>query len=408
MRKIKCSIWNKVAALCSGFIFLCFIAKAQNLVPNGNFENYSQCPQGNSGPITNAIPWFTANANSNLSVAFYDTCSSSIYVGAPLNFGGDSYQIPHSGGGYAALQFYGDQNYRQYIEVKLNDTLKIGHCYHVSFYVSLMSFSGVACNNIAAHFSDTMLQNDDVDMLINTTQDVLSFGNPVINDTSNWIQVSGIYVANGGENYITIGDFATDTQTDTTWRNGPIFDHEYATYYLDDVSVEEVTAQIPKAYAGNDTAINQGDSVFIGSLINGLSTQWFDGNGNAIATNVPGLWVHPSVPTDYILQQTVCGFTTIDTVHIDVWPLGIKNSKLPQVNIYPNPTSGLVSISLPKGGNWQVRMSDMQGRDVNVADVRSEETLITLQFDAAPGIYLVHVMNANNGDAQVFKLTVQN
>ena len=79
-----------------------------------------------------------------------------------------------------------------------------------------------------------------------------------------------------------------------------------------------------------------------------------------------------------------------------------------KVSIYPNPTTGLVSITLPKGGNWQVSVSDVQGRDVNVEHVRSEETLMTLKLNTAPGIYLVHVVNTTTGSTQVFKLTVQN
>jgi len=41
----------------------------------------------------------------------------------------------------------------------------------------------------------------------------MKFGNPVITDTLNWIKISGIYAANGGEDHIIIGNFYDDART---------------------------------------------------------------------------------------------------------------------------------------------------------------------------------------------------
>jgi hypothetical protein len=60
-------------------------------------------------------------------------------------------------------------------------------------------------------------------------------GNPVIQDTLNWVKVSGCYLAQGGEEYLTIGNFFDNANTQITAGNGSSY------YYVDDVLVEEIT-----------------------------------------------------------------------------------------------------------------------------------------------------------------------
>src|ERR1700757_1468337 len=57
---------------------LCNFAKAQNLVPNGNFEIYDTCPNDIS-QITYAVKWY--NAQPNTSPDYFNTCNS--YANVP-------------------------------------------------------------------------------------------------------------------------------------------------------------------------------------------------------------------------------------------------------------------------------------------------------------------------------------
>ena len=61
---------------------------------------------------------------------------------------------------------------------------------------------------------------------------------PIANPLTNkigWSKIAGNFIANGTENYITIGNFLDDASTDTTHVYGGSFPDGY--YYIDDVSV---------------------------------------------------------------------------------------------------------------------------------------------------------------------------
>jgi hypothetical protein len=83
-----------------------------------------------------------------------------------------------------------------------------------------------------------------------------------------------------------------------------------------------------KADAGKDTSIaNVGDSVFIGSLTNGLTgVKWYDANNVEIVSKagVPGFFAKPTASTFYIIEQTVCGFYSRDTVNVTVGTVPLK------------------------------------------------------------------------------------
>jgi len=56
----------------------------------------------------------------------------------------------------------------------------------------------------------------------------------IISDTANWTLIYGSFIAQGGEHYLIIGNFYSDTLTDTLNLNGTI---NAAYYYYDDVNV---------------------------------------------------------------------------------------------------------------------------------------------------------------------------
>lgn len=63
-----------------------------------------------------------------------------------------------------------------------------------------------------------------------------------INDTLNWVQVTGSFTAIGTENYLTLGNFHNGIDSDTMLElppNVPQFGVAY--YYIDDVSLVEDT-----------------------------------------------------------------------------------------------------------------------------------------------------------------------
>jgi hypothetical protein len=97
-----------------------------------------------------------------------------------------------------------------------------------------------------------------------------------------------------------------------------------AGYYIDDVSVIPLDSFCLKADAGKDTAITLGDSVFIGSLTNGIDSLKWQMQNTTIDSTRPGFWVHPTVTTSFVLQQTVNGCFSADTVVVTVGTVPLK------------------------------------------------------------------------------------
>jgi len=217
--------------------------KAQNLVPNYSFEDTLKCATGYNdfaGYVANwtgASPWsfnFLCNGSGNGEEV-------------PLNEVG--YQYPHSGNAYAGIYTFvapppparpNDSNMRDYMEVKLLDSLHSGAKYYVAFYVSLADSFKYACNDIGAYFSDSALVWTGLAKPYLTPQVANNHSNS-LTDKINWVKVSGNFIAKGGEKYIVIGNFKKDKQSDSIFVNSPNSNTNHnwngSFYYVDDVIV---------------------------------------------------------------------------------------------------------------------------------------------------------------------------
>jgi gliding motility-associated-like protein len=231
-------------------------AKAQvNIVPNPSFEALLDsilCPVC---CIDLTPPWQNPTGGSP---NFYAACTTvQPDYDVPQNIYG--YQLPHTGIGYAGFGVYPGLppfiTSREYIQVQLTDTLKVNKRYKVSFFVSLSDSAQLATDDIGAYFSDTAIHkgiSDSSPFSDFTPQIINSQGNFLI-DKENWMEISGIYTALGGEQFITIGNFYDDANTDTISVNGGIFYNSY--YYIDDVSVTIIPDTIEPIPPENDIFI---------------------------------------------------------------------------------------------------------------------------------------------------------
>ncbi len=213
------------------------ITYAQNLVPNGDFENYTVCPF-TSGDIEKAFPWFQPYIGvGSSSTDYFNSCNNSINgaFGVPANFVG--YNYAKSGAGYAGIVTYsGGSNWREYLEIELTDTLAFGIQYCVSFYVNRAEDFNYTADKIGAYLSIDSLTyfNPPFGVLALIPQMENSNGN-FLTDTVNWTLIQGNFISTGGEKFLTIGNFNDDQQTNvvTIQSTGQIA----AYYYIDDVSV---------------------------------------------------------------------------------------------------------------------------------------------------------------------------
>ena len=290
-----------------------------NLVPNPSFEEYTVCPFFGNDNRPNV--WYKPDKRQ---ANYCNACSDSGTLGVPFHYtvAGPGFQYAKSGVAYMT-SFYMNSpgtNHRNYVAVKLLDSLKKDKCYYAEYFVNRINHMVYACNNHAMLFTDTQVYVDTAANLgvFPATPQIANFGNPIITDTLGWVKVSGVFVAEGREQYLTLGNFKWDNQTQYLNVN-PTGGYHGAAYYMDDVSVYALDSLPLPADAGADRSIVIGDSTYIGSYTSGINNiSWYSRSGNVIATGVPGLKVGPAASTFYVVEHTVCGNYSRDTVHVTV------------------------------------------------------------------------------------------
>ena len=217
-----------------GLLFLALNIQSQNLVPNPSFESYSECPEllGNFF----ALDWYVVQNTDTASPDYYNVCSQG-QLGVPINVTGN--QLAYDGSGYVGFYFYDSVfGAREYIQTQLSSPLVADMSYQVSFYVSLADKFGLAINRIELQITnEPLVGNGTAYPILISNPHIVSSG--LVVSATNWYHVTGTYVAAGGEQYLTIGNFHSDNQTITVNVNGnveyPFTNWSY--YYVDNVSV---------------------------------------------------------------------------------------------------------------------------------------------------------------------------
>ncbi|MEO8589912.1 MAG: hypothetical protein ABI432_11115 [Flavobacteriales bacterium] len=219
------------------------VASAQNLIPNGDLEDYAPCPTSNS-QIDRAAPWFNAFVSTPWGPGptpdYFNECTSLAGIDVPVNNYG--VQIAHSGSAYAGFMVYlqYSPDFREYMEVQWTQPLIAGKCYELSLYLSLAETIGnTASGDIGAYFSGVPLVQAVWDTLPVVPQ--LDHLGGFLADTLDWIHATGVYQAQGGEEYLTIGNFHSDMTTGLLALDTLAMGVAMSSYYfIDDVSLELV------------------------------------------------------------------------------------------------------------------------------------------------------------------------
>jgi OmpA-OmpF porin, OOP family len=214
-------------------ITLSNLGLAQNLVPNPSFELIDSCNlTGGSLSLGYGPDWFSPSSASGSSPDLYNSCSIFSAYSVPTNNMG--YQEARTGIGYAGIFLYSGADQQEYIECKLVQPLDSGTRYCVRFNISLANVSNYSIDGIGAFFSvDSLLSSNN--LYFPVTPQVNSINGITISDTLNWVEIYGEYIASGGESFITIGHFKTDSNTNIDTVNNTSYYKAY--YFIDDVSV---------------------------------------------------------------------------------------------------------------------------------------------------------------------------
>jgi outer membrane protein OmpA-like peptidoglycan-associated protein len=235
------------------------------------------------------------NPTANKSELFAGSVKSK-YVAAPENMYGK--QDPFDGENYAGIVAYSPRNKmpRTYLHVKLKDKLKANTLYCVRFQASLAERSRVASNNLSVLVEKSAMKSSTTGSLSNAGY-ITSEGNAVMSNTDDWMEFCQRFASKGGEQYITIGNFASDDKTISENREVPSEYDEVgginaAYYYIDQVEIKELASgdncgcastRIPESkviYSGTD---NVKDDMTLGEKIAVMTGYFYQYNADVVS-----------------------------------------------------------------------------------------------------------------------------
>ena len=209
-----------------GWLLLCLLlgsglCNAQNLVPNGSFETYRNCPRLDN-LLDEALPWSNP---SRATPDFYHQCFNSGQMLLP----------PRTGQGLARLFF--DQGWEEYLAVVLTKPLQAGRCYYFQMFIATDTPTKYLPGTIGASLTKQPLTTTNTNFIAAIPQIV--DGQYATLPKLSWVPVSGVVEANGGEQNLLIGSF----------KRAPAF-LGYYYLYVDDVSLIPITLDL-----GADTTL---------------------------------------------------------------------------------------------------------------------------------------------------------
>ncbi len=212
------------------------------LVPNGDFEEFDECPDGVTSSTTNPFPakFWTFVPNHTATSDYYNACDDG-EAGVPNNLQGS--QNARSGVGYAGfISRTSNSGYSEYIMVELTEPLSQGVFYEASMWISLSEdrfedFGGGPARKIGMYLSPEPIG-------LGSSSSIIWWINPqveqsgIIEETEQWHEISGIVQGNG-QKFLTIGLFDSTVPSENVY------------VYIDDVCVKTCDKQPPQVSGVN-------------------------------------------------------------------------------------------------------------------------------------------------------------
>lgn len=193
-----------------------------NLIENYSFENTEYYGSGGNYTITNLA----------------DTSVNNWYMAAGTpDYFSSKRKKARTGEKYCGIRLYSTTEYLEYLENYLKHPLEAGKKYCCKIFFKLNYKSGLATDAIGFKFNDRLLKFHYNSEYL-PVPDIINKSKQMLKETKDWMQLTGLYNAYGGEQYFIIGGFRA-----LGARNKTMVGYkgkEEAYYFIDDVYVWEV------------------------------------------------------------------------------------------------------------------------------------------------------------------------
>ncbi len=212
-------------------MFCSQVSWGQNLIPNASFEDTISY----GGGFTSPKLWTTPEGF-NTEGEHYTPYNQYLWK-VPQSFAG--YQNAQNGNSYFGMRMYflykDWKALRDYIQTRLNRTLIKDSSYCLRIYVNLPdSMTHASRGQLGIYLSNSAISSTSNFNFPYTPQMIVSPTN-YISDKLNWTEFNLQYTAQGGERYMTIGNFNDTLGIDTLLAPGGGLDVAYfGTYYFID------------------------------------------------------------------------------------------------------------------------------------------------------------------------------
>jgi len=406
------------------FNFISFNCSSQNLVPNPSFEQYDTelyLPEYTmQGEMTYTALFWKNSYNTPKYVSPHNDTVYTYYGFTQMSDYMSEYNglyLPsNTGDHYALLENYtyqtnGDiyEQTREFTCSPLVESLVAGEEYCLSFYVKFGPGCTAAIDQLGMLLThEEMLGGDSfydpfywAPCAWNEMKDFSpQLETPVgtLFDNDYWVKVVGSFVAEGGEQYVTLGCFVNDDELTYEFDDlcsTMINDLDVATgiYMYDDVSVYKCDEPTYPANAGADICLKEGQSLQLGT--SDLEDYFYEWSVSGEVISTEGMpWVSPDTTTIYGLHQKDFAFNeTWDEISVVIIVgdeeciLSIEDKLLSEINFYPNPSTGIYKIESPYLME-SLELYNLLGELINMTTIHSLEYELNIQ-NQADGIYFV-------------------
>jgi len=225
---------------CILFYSVCTAQNKQNLIIDGSFEDFQDCPDAFGSVRIGGLKYWKATPP-DCTPDYFHQCSKEF---SPEN-NPCGKLTAQEGKGYLGLIVRVGESpekntdelfYREHVQARLREPLKSRNRYVFTMHVSLSEYSCFAISKLGAFFSkNPVLVSDKTELRPQVESDFISTKNT-------WVKIIDTVIAEGDEQYITLGEFRGFSKKDIRkidekTENKQRFSYYRAYYFFDNLSL---------------------------------------------------------------------------------------------------------------------------------------------------------------------------
>jgi len=270
-------------------------------------------------------------------------------------------------------------------------------------------------HHVAVIFDASQQNNSKFKIFVDGVLNMPNFGNP--NNTSG--NGTSLYFGRRNTDRDTYGDYFGGILDDFAVWNRALSDQEVKQLYQgcakETATLNSTNGVVLKNASPITLSASPAGGVFAGEAI--TNGQFTPAKANLGTNKVNYLFTNSTGCQDttqfkvmvYDTLGTVCSST--DTLKIKVkLTTGVYSNQTTNLSVYPNPTSDVLIIDasdVKTLSGYSYRILDIQGKEVYKAVVSNAKTEISLKSIGAKGVYILHILDANNTSIENKKIVLE-